>query len=217
MSAYPRAARVSGVMVVALLVLAASFTGVEGGMMLPPMEILTYAGDYSLGNYTTYTDDVPATTSSFFAPMGCGFDQLGNLIVVLDHHCVRRVDQETQLVNTIAGTCAVPGYEGDGGPASDALFSSPSGMAVAPSGDTYICDSGNNAVRRINASMHIDTIAGNGTAGYSGDGGASRAAQLNYPLGIAVDAAGNIYISDTVRSSPLPETAFHSLARSFIH
>jgi sugar lactone lactonase YvrE len=119
------------------------------------------------------------------------------------------------LVVTPAGMIAVvagngrTGYEGDNGPAVFAELNQPAGVAVDAQGDIYISDSANNVVRKIDARTGIiTTVAGNfamdqandGLGGYSGDGGPATSAQLNGPLGIAVDSAGNLFIADTFNS-----------------
>ena len=77
-------------------------------------------------------------------------------------------------------------------------WTSPSGVAVDAAGDLFIADSGNNVVREVNARPAIiTTVAGNGTAGYSGDGGPATAAELNDPDGVAVDSAGDLFIADS--------------------
>ncbi len=81
-------------------------------------------------------------------------------------------------------------------PATSAQLAAPSGIALDASGNLFIADSGNNRVRMINPKGVITTVAGNGTAGFSGDSGAATSAQLNGPVGVAVDAAGNLYIAD---------------------
>ncbi len=79
-------------------------------------------------------------------------------------------DLEAQIINTFAGN-GIPGYTGDGGAAISAEIHNPYGVAVDGSGNVYIADQNNNRIRKVNASGIISTIAGNGTAGYSGDGG----------------------------------------------
>ncbi len=96
---------------------------------------------------------------------------------------------------TIAGTDTV-GYTGDGGPATAAQLSNPTNVAVSKNGIVYFTDGGNARVRKIDSLGVISTLAGNGTPGFSGDGGAATAAELNLPYGIAVDDTGNVYISD---------------------
>ena len=99
-------------------------------------------------------------------------------------------------INTVAGT-GIAGYSGDGGPATSAEMGRPQNMAVDSAGNFYIADWPNNVIRKITASTGvITTVAGNGTLGYSGDGGAATGAELNFPDGVAVDAAGNLYIAD---------------------
>ena len=100
-----------------------------------------------------------------------------------------------QVVTTVAGTGSV-GYSGDNGPAVLAAFNVPKYLKADGLGNYYITDELNNVVRKIDAYGIITTIAGNGTAGFSGDGSAATAAKLNAPSGIAFDASGNIYISD---------------------
>ena len=113
-----------------------------------------------------------------------------------------------QLLRTVAGTGSA-GYSGDGGVASSALLQNPFGAAVDSAGNVYIADSGNHRIRVVNTGSsaitianvtiqpgNIATVAGNGTAGFSGDGSPATSAQLNNPSGVAVDSSGNIYIAD---------------------
>src|ERR1700678_841538 len=99
-------------------------------------------------------------------------------------------------INSVAGTGS-GGYNGDGIIATSAEIEDPRGVAVDSSGNIYIADSGNNRIRMVSASTgYISTIAGTGTSGFSGDGGAATSAELNTPWGIALDSSGNIYFSD---------------------
>ena len=99
------------------------------------------------------------------------------------------------IITTLAGT-GTSGYSGDGGLATSARLSAPRTMAADRNGNVYIVDTDNHRARRVDTSGRITTIAGTGSAGYSGDGGAATSARLNTPHGIAVDAAGNVYIAD---------------------
>ena len=99
------------------------------------------------------------------------------------------------IISTIAGNHDA-GYSGDGGTATAATLLSPSGIAVNAAGTIYFVDQANNRVRKVTTSGIISTVAGNGIAGNSGDGGAADAASLNNPMGVAVDLAGNLYIAD---------------------
>ncbi len=102
----------------------------------------------------------------------------------------------TQTIATIAGT-GVKGYSGDGGLATAATLNNPRGLAVDAAGNVYIADVNNSCIRKINTSGVITTVAGNGVAGYSGDGIAAVTASLNGPQAVALDASGNLLIADT--------------------
>ena len=110
---------------------------------------------------------------------------------------VRRVDATTGATTIVAGI-DVPGMSGDGGPATSAQLRDPNGVAADAAGDLFIADSSNNRVRRVDATTGmITTVAGSGTAGISGDGGPATSAQLDNPTGVAVDAAGDLFIADS--------------------
>src|ERR1700722_16017362 len=104
-------------------------------------------------------------------------------------------------ISTVAGTTKI-GYSGDGGSAISAELWAPSGVAVDPSGNLYIADIADNVVRKVTASTGmITTVAGDSpypeiVGGYSGDGGPAVSAKLNGPVGVALDASGNLYIAD---------------------
>lgn len=100
-----------------------------------------------------------------------------------------------QTITTVAGT-GTGGFSGDGGAATAATVYNPYDAAFDAAGNIYIADYTNHRIRKINTSGVISTIAGTGTSGYSGDGGDATAARLNSPIGLTVDAAGNVYIAD---------------------
>jgi uncharacterized protein (TIGR03437 family) len=100
------------------------------------------------------------------------------------------------ILNLVAGN-GLESYAGDGGPAVLAQLNGPASIAIDPAGNLYLADSENHRIRRISATGAISTIAGNGTPGFSGDSGQASNAALNGPLGVAVDAFGNVYIADT--------------------
>jgi hypothetical protein len=128
------------------------------------------------------------------------FDGPGNLYIAdLNNYRIRKVSAGG-IITTVAGT-GTPGFSGDGGPATAAELSGPQGVAVDGPGNLYIADTGNSRVRRISFSGIITTVAGNGTSGYSGDGGLATGAQLNDPIGVAVDGSGNLYIADEYNNS----------------
>ncbi|MGH8909881.1 MAG: caspase, EACC1-associated type [Egibacteraceae bacterium] len=144
-------------------------------------------------------DNGPATAAQLNSPLGVAVDVAGNLYIVDTSNArVRRVDSSSGgVITTVAGN-GTPGFSGDNGPATTAQLMGPRSVAVAADGNLYIADFGNHRVRRVDLSSGgvITTVAGNGTAGFSGDGGPATEAQLNYPAGVAVAADGNLYIAD---------------------
>jgi trimeric autotransporter adhesin len=139
----------------------------------------------------------PAVSGSIGYPQGVAADGAGN-VYFTSLNCVFKVDASGTLTR-IAGTSRA-GYFGDGGPAASAQLYGPSGVAVDAAGNLFIADTTNNRVRKISSSGIITTVVGNGQQGYSGDGGPATEAQLNSPLGVAMDAAGNLFIADTANN-----------------
>ena len=137
---------------------------------------------------------VPAVMASIGTPYSVALDGAGNLFFVGDQ-CVFKVDGSGNLTR-VAGNSR-RGYSGDGGPATGAQLRAPFGVAVDTSGNLYIADELNNRIRRVSTSGTISTVAGNGVRGFSGDGGPATDAELNNPLSVSVDSAGNIYIADS--------------------
>jgi uncharacterized protein (TIGR03437 family) len=136
-------------------------------------------------------DNGSAASAQLNFPTAVAADADGNLYIAdTNNNRIRRVSNG--VITTIAGT-GTPGSRGDGGPAVDALLNYPTGLAADAAGAIYVSDG--NRVRRISSGI-INTVAGSGTPGYAGDGGAPTSAQLNNPSGIAVDSAGNLLIAD---------------------
>ena len=102
---------------------------------------------------------------------------------------------KAQMIKTVAGN-GINGYSGDGGSATSAGLAYPTGVAVDASGNLFIADQNINRIRKVSTIGVITTVAGNGTYGYSGDGGSAISAQFAYPSGVAVDASGNLFIAD---------------------
>src|SRR5207247_3453872 len=122
-------------------------------------------------------------------------DGRGNLYIADNrNHRVRKVDP-AGTITTIAGN-GKPGFSGDGGPATSAQLYVPQGVAVDGAGNVYIADQFNGRVRKVNAAGTITTIAGNHGPGYGGDGGPATRAPLHNPFGVAVDAYGNVYVTE---------------------
>ena len=130
-------------------------------------------------------------------PYDVKLDAAGNLFWCdTAAHVVRKRDAISGVITTVAGTGAA-GYDGDGGRAAEASLNLPTGLAIDKAANLYIVDTGSHTVRRVDSTTGvIQTIAGNGTIGSTGDGGASIESTLNAPLGIAIDGAGNLYISE---------------------
>jgi len=141
-------------------------------------------------------DGGPASQAQLSAPGGFARTAGGLYIADTGNNRVRLVGQDS-VIRTFAGN-GTAGFSGDGGPAAQAALDAPLDVALAADGVTlYIADTGNNRVRKVAPDGTITTVAGNGTAGFSGDGGAATQAQLDTPSGVALDPAGNLYIADT--------------------
>ncbi len=141
----------------------------------------------------------PGTQMPLDNPEGVCTGQSGMLYVAdLGNNRVLRVPPGGD-VTTAAGNGS-QGYSGDGGPAPMAQLNSPSACSVDTAGDLFIADTGNNAIREVTPNGNIATVAGIGTAGFSGDAGPATSAALNGPAGIAADDDGNLYIADTLNN-----------------
>lgn len=137
-----------------------------------------------------------ATQAELNRPNGIFVDSANNIYIADTRNSrIRKVDTDG-IITTVAGT-GTSGYSGDGGTATQAELDWPRDIAVNFAGDIYIADTDNACIRKVDSNGIITTVAGNGTAGYSGDGGAATQAELNWPHGIFVDSADNIYIADT--------------------
>jgi sugar lactone lactonase YvrE len=155
--------------------------------------ITTVAGNGTAG-YSG--DNGPATSAQLNQPYGVAVDSSGNFYIADSiNNVVRKVSGGN--ITTVAGQGpTLGGYSGDNGPATSAKLSHPDGVAVDSSGNLYIADTSNNVIRKVSTVGTITTVAGNGTAGYTGDGGVATSAELNAPYGVAVDSAGTLYIAD---------------------
>ena len=136
-----------------------------------------------------------ATTQAIDHPKSVAVESGGTFYVSsAAHNRVYRITSDGTLT-LFAGSSY--GYGGDGGTATAAQLSDPHGIALDAAGNLYIADTANHRIRKVTPAGVISTVAGTESAGYSGDGGAATLAELNWPHGIAVDAAGNFYIADT--------------------
>jgi uncharacterized protein (TIGR03437 family) len=143
-----------------------------------------------------YTGDGgPAAQAELNQPSACAVDASGNLFIAdTGNHAIREVTTDGQI-HTVAGT-GTAGNSGDEGPATAAALNAPAGVAVDAYGDVYITDTGNQQLRLITADGILHTIAGQGTAGFAGDGGSALSALLNAPAGLCLDGAGDVYFAD---------------------
>lgn len=159
----------------------------------PGRTAATAAGAGTLG----YSGDgSTATAATLAAPSAVAYDASGNLFLAdANNHVIREVVKSSGNIVTVAGM-GVAGFGGDGGAATSAYLDTPTGIAVDASGNLYIADSHNQRIRKVTGTT-ISTIAGTGTAGFSGDGGGALSAALNLPSAVAVDGSGTVYIADT--------------------
>jgi hypothetical protein len=192
----------------------AKSTGTFYGQAMTAGDIYTIAGDGTIGGSG---DGGPATSADFHAPWAVTVDGSGNVVVAdVGNNAVRVVAEATGTfygqamtagdIYTIAGN-GTEGYAGDGGAAASAELDSPAGVGVDRSGNILVGDTGNSVIRVVAGTSStfygqamtagdIYTIAGNGAAGYSGDGGPATAAELGAPWGATVDGAGNVLVTD---------------------
>ncbi len=181
--------------------------------------ISTVAGN---GTASFSGDGGAATSATLNGPIGVALDASQNLYVAdVDNERVRLVSGGN--ISTLAGNGTV-GYAGDGGAAASAEMYSPTRAVVDRSGNVYIADASNDVIRMVAPGGNISTIAGNVCtatettpcgAGYARNGGAATAAQLNYPLGVVVDSAGNLYMADS-NNNVIREVSGGTISTGFI-
>lgn len=176
-------------------------TGVVGGatravqVQVSSGGISTFAGNGLPSGPTG--DGGPATAGRLKVPEGVNVASNGDVYIAdSGDHSIRKVAAATGIITTVAGT-GNPGSSGDGGAATSARLNSPEDVFVTSTGDLYIADTGNHKVRKVAAATGIiTTVAGTGTAGSTGNGGAATAARLNTPDGIVVAPNGDFYVSE---------------------
>jgi hypothetical protein len=175
-------------------------TGVVGDaerqvqVQVAPGAVSTCSGSGAAGHGG---DGGPAIAAPLRGPVGVAVADNGDVYFAdTENHAIRKVAAVTGVITTVAGTGS-PGSSGDGGPATSARLSHPEDLALAPTGDLYIADTGNHRIRRVTAATgNISTVAGTGARGFGGDGGPAVAARLDSPRGVAVAAGGDLYVGD---------------------
>jgi hypothetical protein len=154
--------------------------------------ISVFAGTGVSGNTG---DNGAATSAKLNDPWGVRVDRAGNVYISDSaSEVVRKVDT-SGIITTVVGTGSA-GYTGDNGPAIHATLHDPRGIWIDSSGNMFITDLDNEVIRKVTSAGIISTVAGNGTAGTSGNGGPATSAQLDGPYGVTEDIAGNLYIAN---------------------
>jgi sugar lactone lactonase YvrE len=156
----------------------------------PDGRIITVAGN-GVAGYSG--DGGPAIDAAIFRPHGVAVDNRGHLFIAdSPNHRIRMVDLPTGVIRT------VPGFSGDGGPATAAQLNRPRFVVPTSDGALLVADTDNHRIRRVDQSGIITTVAGTGVGGSAGDGGPASAAQLDDPRGLALDHDGDLYVADAV-------------------
>ncbi|WP_167434103.1 cadherin-like beta sandwich domain-containing protein [Paenibacillus silvae] len=163
------------------------------------MVTIAGTGGTGLGNAG---DGGPATAAALHSPSGIAVNSNGDVFFTDSiHYTIRKINATTGIITTVAGN-GFAGYSGDGGAATTAQLGIPYGIALDSKDNLYIADMNNHRIRKVDAKTGIiTTVAGNGSYGYSGDGGDALSAQLNEPLDVAIDSKGNVYIADSANQS----------------
>lgn len=162
--------------------------------MISSLGIITTVAGTGASGYNG--DDIAATAAQLNEPRGVAVDKFGHLFIADQaNNRVRQVTLSTGIISTIAGS-GVQGFSGDSGPATAAMLNGPYAMAADTFHNLYICDVDNQRIRKINWAGVITTVAGTGVGSYNSDGIPATAAQLNEPIGIAINAGGELFIAD---------------------
>lgn len=144
-------------------------------------------------------DDIPATSADLRSPFGLCIDPLGNVCIADTYNNrIRKVGTDN-YIRAFAGD-GTPTYGGDNGPAINSQLNAPTSITYDSLGNMYIADSGNNVIRKVDSSGIITTVAGAGSADFSGDGGLATSAELSNPSSVCVDSKGNVYIADSLNN-----------------
>ncbi len=157
--------------------------------------VTNLAGSSSVTSYSG--DNGQATSATFSRPRSVAVDTSGNVYIAdTGNNRIRKITISTGVLTTVAGSSTSGSFTGDDGAATSATLNGPYSIVLDSSGNMYIADRSNNRIRKVTTTGIISTIAGTGSASYSGDNGAPTSATLNGPRGLALDSSGNLYISD---------------------
>ncbi len=150
-------------------------------------------------NGETFEEGLPARSTDLDGPSRMAFDAAGNLYFSEpQQHRIRKIDT-SGIVTTVVGT-GTRGFSGDGGPARSAQVDNPGDLLFTPAGELVFSDSYNHRIRKVSPSGTINTIAGRGTMGFSGDLGLAPHAEFSFPHDLALDPAGNLFIGDSTNN-----------------
>ncbi len=163
----------------------------------PAGVVSTLAGMAGTSGWTA--DGTIGIAAKFNSPKGVALDALGNLYVAdTTNHRIRKIILSSGAVSTLAGSGTAGAGNAPPGPATNAQFSSPQGVAVDAAGNVYVADTGNHILRKITPAGVVSTLAGRaGTAAYLDSPNSATSARFNAPLGVVVDADGHVYVADT--------------------
>jgi sugar lactone lactonase YvrE len=197
------------------LYIADSFHGLVRQVNAASGIINTIAGGGGSSGTDGVGDGAAATAAHLNNPNGLALDSVGNLFIAdTGDSLIRRVDASSRIMTAVAGN-GLSGNRGDGGPATSAELGSPMGIRVDAAGDLYIADFAKNTIRMVNAASGIiSTIAGSGTAAYSGNGGVATVGTLSSPTDVVLDTAGNLLIVDN-GNNVIRKLAFQPPATTF--
>lgn len=181
--------------------------------ILPTGAITTIAGSGTPG---FSGDGGSALSAKLLAPSGVCIDNAGNVYIADEGNNRVRMVSSSGIISTFAGN-GTAGFSGDGGPATSASLKGPQSVWADATGNIYVADMNNHRIRKINTLGIITTVAGNGTAGYSGEWGTPTNAELNTPAGVFVNSAGNIFMADKANNRVRkisPSTGVKSVAEN---
>jgi sugar lactone lactonase YvrE len=180
------------------LVIADTMNALVRRLDLSTGRIVTIAGN---GDLQITTTPARALETGMAWPNAPRFDRAGNLyFCATGNNRVLRLDGKTGEITVAAGS-GLNNFDGDGGPGPDAQLNQPASLAVDGAGNVFIADTQNHAIRRLDARTHVlTTVAGDGTAGFSGDGGPAVKARLDFPIGLGLDGKGNLYVVDSINA-----------------